>query len=166
MTKEPRILTDSDFAAMRTVTTFANLQRRAEEADAKYKSMRAAAEALASAAWEDLRLNRYETGGTWSYQTEAAISLVYALLGSEPQRIDGMWDGKIRRLPDGSGFFTAEIDPRGPGFVAWMKTRPNGSSRRWLLLWRNYRSARELSRSEGQPWGHWRALCWSWSVLP
>ena len=74
----------------------------------------------------------------------------------------------MHRLPDGSGFFVADIGPRLPGFIAWLKARPNGSARRWLLLWRNYRTAYTLSRQpdQGPPMSHWRAFRWSLSVLP
>lgn len=72
----------------------------------------------------------------------------------------------MHELPDGSGFFVASIGPRDPGFINWLKARPNGSCRTWLYFWRNYRSAREISRypDQGPPMGHWRSLRYSASV--
>jgi hypothetical protein len=70
-------------------------------------------------------------------------------------------------LPDGSGFFTATIySERPPGFIMWLKARPNGTCRRWLLLWRNYRTARVLSRlpEQGPPMSHWHAARWAFAV--
>lgn len=72
----------------------------------------------------------------------------------------------MHKLPDGSGFFVMEIGPRPRGFVMWLRARPNGSCRRWLYFWRNYRTARVLSRQpdQGPPMSHWRALSWAWAV--
>jgi len=72
----------------------------------------------------------------------------------------------VTRLSDGSGFFVMTVGERRPGFIAWLKARPNGSCRRWLYLWRNFRTART-------DWGtepHLRklpvlkAIRWAWSV--
>ncbi len=56
----------------------------------------------------------------------------------------------MHRLPDGSGFFVMEVGgPRPPGLVNWVKYTERASARRWLWAWRNYRSAREMSRWPG-----------------
>lgn len=72
----------------------------------------------------------------------------------------------MHRLPDGSGYFIGAIGPREPGFVNRLKYRRVGSARPWLYLWRNYRSALEISRWPGQgpPLGHWAALRYAWSI--
>lgn len=74
---------------------------------------------------------------------------------------------EMHRLPDGSGFFVATIGgPRDPGFVNWLKYTRGANARRWLYFYRNYRSAREISRYPGQgpPMGHWRSLRYAWMV--
>ena len=75
-------------------------------------------------------------------------------------------------LPDGSGFFVAEVgSPRLPGFIGWLKYSHNkhgASARGWLYLWRNYRDGRIISRFPGQgpPLSHWRALKYALCVNP
>jgi hypothetical protein len=67
----------------------------------------------------------------------------------------------MHQLPDGSGFFIGTVGgPRDPGLLPWLKYTPNNRARRWLFVWRMYRTARWLSRLPGQgpPLGHWRAL--------
>lgn len=67
--------------------------------------------------------------------------------------MDGM-----TRLPDGSGFFVATIGPREPGFVNLLKYRPQGCARRWLFVWRMYRTARHLCPD----WSVWRSARAAW----
>ena len=77
--------------------------------------------------------------------------------------------GDMHELPDGSGFFTATIyDKRPPGFVNWLKYTRTPVARGWLLLWRNYRSARQISRwpDQGPPLGHWRCARYAFMVNP
>ena len=72
-------------------------------------------------------------------------------------------------LPDGSGFFTATFGgPRDPGLIARLKYTKINIARPWLLFWRNYRSARILSRlpDQGPPMGHWRSLRYAFAVMP
>jgi hypothetical protein len=64
----------------------------------------------------------------------------------------------MHELPDGSGFFTAEIGPRETGLVNWIKYRPEGCCRAWLYFWRMYWSSLELSRQIGQPMTRWQAF--------
>ena len=76
------------------------------------------------------------------------------------------------RLPDGSGFFIAEIGGRRPpGFIGWMKytqTESGAWARGWLYFWRNYRDARIISSLPGQgpPLSYWRAFRYALSVNP
>ena len=81
-------------------------------------------------------------------------------------------------LPDGSGFFIAEVGaPRPPGFIGWLKYAQNERgawARGWLYLWRNYHLAYDGSRGAlgGQYDGcdaqlsHWRSLSWAFDTLP
>jgi len=73
-------------------------------------------------------------------------------------------DTGLHRLPDGSGFFTATIGRRPPGFLYWLMARPNGSCRRWLYLWRNFQTARTGFPATHPPLPFFRALRWAWSV--
>lgn len=75
--------------------------------------------------------------------------------------IDGM-----TRLSDGSGFFVATIGDRPPGFMYWLKGRPNGSCRWWLYLWRNFRTARTNWGSEPhlRKLPMLKAIIWAWRV--
>ena len=53
-----------------------------------------------------------------------------------------MKDG-ITRLPDGSAFFVGTVGgPRPPGIVGWLKYDTRARARRWLFVWRMYRTAR------------------------
>jgi hypothetical protein len=74
----------------------------------------------------------------------------------------------MNRLPDGSGFFIGTVGPRGPGPLNWLKYHRKGYARGWLMLWRNYRTARDLSREPGHgpPLSVWRSARWSWDVRP
>jgi len=74
----------------------------------------------------------------------------------------------VARLPDGSGFFIGVVGPRDPGFLNWIKYRKQGCARGWLMIWRNYRSAREISRLPGQgpPMSHYRSFRYSLMVMP
>ena len=75
-------------------------------------------------------------------------------------------------LPDGSGFFVAEVGaPRPPGIVGWLKYSQNERgawARGWLYLWRNYRDGRVISRLPGQgpALSHWKAFRYAMSVNP
>lgn len=74
----------------------------------------------------------------------------------------------MHRLPDGSGFFVMSVGgPRPAGLIGWLKYTENATARRWLLLWRNYRTARVLSRQpdQGPAMSHWKALRWSWGSM-
>lgn len=62
-------------------------------------------------------------------------------------------------LPDGSGFFIAEIGPREPGFINWLQARPNGSTRRWYFFWLNIKTARHLGNL-----GWLKAIRWALSI--
>jgi hypothetical protein len=72
----------------------------------------------------------------------------------------------VTRLSDGSGFFTQSIGERPPGFLMWLKARPNGSCRRWLYLWRNFRTARTDWGSEPhlRKLPMLKAIRWAWRV--
>jgi hypothetical protein len=74
----------------------------------------------------------------------------------------------MHRLPDGSGFFIGTVGPREPGPLNWLKYHRKGYARGWLMLWRNYRTARDLSREPGHgpPLSVWRSARWSWDVRP
>jgi hypothetical protein len=74
----------------------------------------------------------------------------------------------MHRLPDGSGFFTAEIGDRPPGLVNRLKHHPDGRARHWLLFYRNSRTAYTLSRhrDQGPPMSPWRSIRWAWTVHP
>jgi hypothetical protein len=72
----------------------------------------------------------------------------------------------VFELPDGSGFFVAEIGDRPLGLINRLKYNENGFARRWLYFARNYRTARVLSREpdQGPPMSIRRSLWWAWSV--
>jgi hypothetical protein len=66
---------------------------------------------------------------------------------------------RIYRLPDGSAFFSSIIGgPRDPDVISWLKYDPNNRARRWLFIWRMYRTARELSLEESSQMSHWRSI--------
>ena len=69
----------------------------------------------------------------------------------------------MHKLPDGSGFFVAEIGPRDPGFVNWLKYRPEGCARSWLFFWRMFWSTHELSRQIGEPMSRWQ--CFRYAIM-
>jgi hypothetical protein len=73
-------------------------------------------------------------------------------------------DGRIHRLPDGSAFFTATIGERPPGFIYWLKAHPNGSCRRWLYFWRNFRFAHTFCDATHGRLSLIDALRWAWLV--
>jgi len=64
----------------------------------------------------------------------------------------------MHELPDGSGFFIAEIGPREPGLINWIKYQPEGCARVWLYFWRIYWSALDLSRQLGEPMTRWQSV--------
>ena len=74
----------------------------------------------------------------------------------------------MHRLPDGSGFLVGTIGgARPPGLINAIKyTRDPAKARAWLLLWRNYSTARSFSREEGQgpPMSRKQSLEWALSV--
>jgi hypothetical protein len=71
-------------------------------------------------------------------------------------------------LPDGSGFFVAEIHSKRPwGLYYWFMCRPEGCVRRPIFFWRMTRDAYRMSRdipSQGPPLSLWRCLRYAWSV--
>jgi|HubBroStandDraft_1064217.scaffolds.fasta_scaffold282357_2 hypothetical protein len=72
-------------------------------------------------------------------------------------------------IPDGSGFFVAEVPiSRAHGLLMFLKAEPNGTCRPWLFLWRMFRDARVISRlpDQGPPMGYWSCLRYAWSVKP
>lgn len=44
----------------------------------------------------------------------------------------------MHELPDGSGFFVGLVGPREPGFINWLKYRPQGCARLYLFRWRMF----------------------------
>lgn len=72
----------------------------------------------------------------------------------------------MNRLPDGSGFFVQTIGARPPGFIYWLKARPNGSARAWYFFWLNYGTWLEFGRTpaDGPISARLKALRWAWTV--
>lgn len=67
------------------------------------------------------------------------------------------------KLPDGSGFFVGTVrTQREAGFREWLKYRRNGSARRWLWAYRNYRDMRRGFGPDHPPLPIRKALAWAW----
>lgn len=73
----------------------------------------------------------------------------------------------MHRLPDGSGFFVAEIGRREPGFWNWVKYRESGTARIGVYFWRTVWSTRELSRDPhvpGLPMSTGACIRYAWMI--
>ena len=86
-------------------------------------------------------------------------------MSDDGKKVVSVIDG-VTRLSDGSGFFVMTVGERPPGFINRLKAKPNGQCRRWLYLWRNFRTARTDWGTEPQlrKLPMIKAIRWAWDV--